>query len=78
MKQSSYLYILIVLTLKYKPFRESFALGLSLTVSGDTPISALDTLVLFICGFNEDMVSSLNALRCSIAFSNNDNLHVHF
>ena len=59
-------------------FQESFALGLSLTVSGDTPISAIATLVLFfICALNDDMASSLNDLRSSIAFSYNDNLRVH-
>ena len=59
-------------------FRETFALGLSLTVSGDTPLSGLHTLVLvFICAFNDDMASSLNALRSTMAFSNDDNLRVH-
>ena len=47
-------------------------------MSGDTPISALATLVLFfICALNDDMASSLNDLRSSMAFSYNDNLCVH-
>ena len=59
-------------------FQESFTLGLSLTVSGDMPISALATLVLFfICVLNDDMASSLNDLRSSMAFSYNDYLRVH-